>query len=153
DPEDIFLLTRDQRLFHQLHPARRANVGLEFVERRFVPDPDAVVVGILIDLVELEVREGWTTPALKEYASSGHRLSLFIDDADPHGATGLHDEVDRSHPCLDIERLHVRGPALRGNDQAGGAGLAADELVSSVGPGRRLTEVIDKLGVYPGTHD
>ena len=131
----------------QLHAVGRADVRPEFVQGRFVPDPDAILVGVLIDVVELEVLEA-AAPPLEEDASLGDRVALLIEHADAHGAAGLHLEVDRSHLRLDVELLHVRRPALGGDHDPDGLRLAADQPVDAVGPRPRFADVVEELGAH-----
>ena len=47
------------------------------------------LVGVLIDMVELEVLE-LAAPSLEEDASLGNRITLLVEHADADGAAGLH---------------------------------------------------------------
>ena len=76
----------------------------------------------------------------------GTGLPVLVQHADADLAAGLHPEVDRAHVRVDPQFLHVRRPALGGDDDLGRPRLAAAQRVDPVAPRRRLADVVEELG-------
>ena len=117
-----------------------------------MPDPGPIRVGILADVIELEVGEA-AAPLLEEDSGFGEGIALLIRHADSDGAAGLHREVDRPHLGVDAQLLHVRGPALRRDHEPGRLRFAADQPVGPVVTRLRLADVVEELGTHQGADD
>src|ERR1700683_4341575 len=77
EPKDIFLAAGHEGPAGEIHSFAGADVSLEFVERGFVPLPEAILVRVLADVIEFEILK-LAAPLLKENPGPGDRLAFFI---------------------------------------------------------------------------